>query len=148
MNFLTTELLSSKRLVHPKMSYVQERIRTNAHGAIDYYRNISRYISNDHLIVRLCRILLTQFPINKQMVTDPYLLKQQLNEFAERNSTLLGIGTNYKRGSLQEVFYDRDYLYFKEIENIEFEIEQLLKTLEDKQAYLLRLKQIEKGETR
>lgn len=31
-----------------------------------------------------------------------------------------------------------------EIENIEFEIEQLLKTLEDKQAYLLRLKQIEK----
>jgi len=33
-----------------------------------------------------------------------------------------------------------------EIENIEFEIEQLLKTLEDKQAYLLRLKQIEKGE--
>lgn len=35
-----------------------------------------------------------------------------------------------------------------EIENIEFEIEQLLKTLEDKQAYLLRLKQIEKGETR
>ena len=33
-----------------------------------------------------------------------------------------------------------------EIENIEFEIKQLLKTLEDKQAYLLRLKQIEKGE--
>ena len=30
-----------------------------------------------------------------------------------------------------------------EIENIEFEIKQLLKTLEDKQAYLLRLKQIE-----
>tara|TARA_R100000995_G_scaffold50486_1_gene24346 strand:- start:99 stop:215 length:117 start_codon:yes stop_codon:yes gene_type:complete len=33
-----------------------------------------------------------------------------------------------------------------EIENIEFEIKQLLKTLEDKQAYLRRLKQIEKGE--
>tara|TARA_R110002049_G_scaffold226256_1_gene398311 strand:- start:376 stop:507 length:132 start_codon:yes stop_codon:yes gene_type:complete len=33
-----------------------------------------------------------------------------------------------------------------EIENTEFEIKQLLKTLEDKQAYLLRLKQIEKGE--
>jgi len=33
-----------------------------------------------------------------------------------------------------------------EIENIEFEIKQLLKTLEDKQTYLLRLKQIEKGE--
>ena len=31
-----------------------------------------------------------------------------------------------------------------EIENIEFEIEQLLKTLEDKHAYLLRLKLIEK----
>lgn len=31
-----------------------------------------------------------------------------------------------------------------EIENTEFEIKQLLKTLEDKQAYLLRLKQIEK----
>ena len=33
-----------------------------------------------------------------------------------------------------------------EIENTEFEIKQLLKALEDKQAYLLRLKQIEKGE--
>ena len=33
-----------------------------------------------------------------------------------------------------------------EIENIEYEIKQLLKTLEDKQAYLLKLKQIEKGE--
>ena len=32
-----------------------------------------------------------------------------------------------------------------EIENIEFEIKQLLKTLDDKQAYLLKLKQIEKG---
>jgi len=34
-----------------------------------------------------------------------------------------------------------------EIENIEFEIKQLLKTLDDKQAYLLKLKQIEKGES-
>ena len=33
-----------------------------------------------------------------------------------------------------------------EIENTEFEIKQLLKTLEDKKAHLLRLKQIEKGE--
>jgi len=32
-----------------------------------------------------------------------------------------------------------------EIENIEYEIKQLLKTLDDKQAYLLKLKQIEKG---
>jgi len=32
-----------------------------------------------------------------------------------------------------------------EIENIEYEIKQLLKTLEDKKAYLLKLKQIEKG---
>jgi len=31
-----------------------------------------------------------------------------------------------------------------EIENIEYEIKQLLKTLDDKQAYLLKLKQIEK----
>ena len=30
-----------------------------------------------------------------------------------------------------------------EIENIEYEIKQLLKTLDDKQAYLLKLKQIE-----
>jgi len=34
-----------------------------------------------------------------------------------------------------------------EIENIEYEIKQLLKTLDDKQAYLLKLKQIEKGES-
>ena len=33
-----------------------------------------------------------------------------------------------------------------EIENTEFEIKQLLKTLEEKKAYLRRLKQIEKGE--
>ena len=32
-----------------------------------------------------------------------------------------------------------------EIENIEYEIKQLLKTLEDKQAYLRNLKLIEKG---
>ena len=31
-----------------------------------------------------------------------------------------------------------------EIENIEFEIKQFLKKLEDKKAYLLRLKQIER----
>ena len=31
-----------------------------------------------------------------------------------------------------------------EIENTEFEIKQLLKTLEDKKAHLLRLRQIEK----
>jgi len=32
-----------------------------------------------------------------------------------------------------------------EIENIEYEIKQLLKTSDDTQAYLLKLKQIEKG---
>lgn len=115
MNFLETKRLSSKRLVHPKMPYLQERIKDNAAAAINYYRGISKYTSNDHVIVRLCRKLLTRFDISELDKKDPYLLVLELNDFAESNSTLLGIGTNYKRGALQQTFYDRDYLYFKEL---------------------------------
>ena len=118
MNFLETKRLSSKRLVHPKMPYLQERIKSNATAAINYYRGISEYTSNDHVIVRLCRKLLARFDIAELDKKDPYLLLLELNDFAESNSTLLGIGSNYKRGALQEVFYDRDYLFFKELHEL------------------------------
>lgn len=117
MNFLETQRLSTRQLVHPKMAYTSQRIQTNVSKAKEYFQGISRYVSNDHVIMRLCRMLLTRFDISTLDRHDPYVLVMELNDFAESNSTLLGIGTDYKRGALQEVFYDRDYLFFKELES-------------------------------
>lgn len=117
MNFLTQKNLSSKKILHPKMPYIRERVQDNIERTIEYYQSIFVYPVNNHLIVKLCRILLTQFSIDSLDEIDPYLLRNQLNDFAERNSTMLGIGTDYKNGQLQKVFYDRDYLFFEEIKH-------------------------------